>query len=131
MNLAQTRIQEVMSPAPLTINSEQNLKFALERMQENNIRHLPVLKGGQIIGLLSERDIRFLESYENVDASELIIEDAFSEGAYTISPQDNLTEVCATMAEYKYSSALAVDKGELVGIFTWIDALEIIARIKE
>jgi len=130
MNLAQIAIQDVMSPLPITINAEQNLKFALERMQEHNIRHLPVLKGGKILGLLSERDIRFLESYEKVDASELIIEDAFTEGAYTVAPQTKLVEVCADMAAKKYSSALVVNKGELIGIFTWIDALEVIAKIK-
>jgi acetoin utilization protein AcuB len=131
MNLTQTVIRDVMSPLPITVNAEKSLKFALEKMQEFNIRHLPVLKGGKILGLLSERDIRFLESYEKVDASQLIIEDAFTEGAYTVTPETKLTEVCADMAAKKYSSALVVDEGQLIGIFTWIDALEVIAKIKK
>lgn len=130
MNINTLLISEIMSHTPITVNSEQNLKFALERMQEHNIRHLPVLKGGKILGLLSERDIRFLESYEKVDASDLIIEDAFTEGAFNVSPHARVVEVCAEMVEKKLSSALVVDKGELLGIFTWIDALKLISQLK-
>lgn len=123
-------IKDVMIKNPITINAEQNLKFAMDRMLENDVRHLPVLKGNQLIGILSERDIRFIESFEKIDPSQLIIEQAFTEGAYTVSPDTQITEVCADMAMKKISSALVIDHGKLVGIFTWIDALKLIANIK-
>lgn len=122
-------VKDVMTPNPQTINAEQSLKFALERMQKHSIRHLPVLKGGKLVGILSERDIRFLESYEKIDAAELIIEEAFTEGAYQVAPETSLKEVCADMAMKKISSALVMDESELVGIFTWIDALKAIGEL--
>jgi acetoin utilization protein AcuB len=123
-------IADAMTTTLHTVNAEQNLKFALDRMQEHNIRHLPVLKGGKLIGILSERDIRFLESYEKIAPEQLIIEEAFTEGAYTVGPSTSLREVCADMSMKKISSALVLNQGELVGIFTWIDALKIIGDIR-
>ena len=126
-----TLIKEVMTPEPITVNAEQNLKYALDIMLKNDVRHLPVLKGNQLIGILSERDIRFLESYEKIDPSELIIEEAFTEGAYKVTSDTKVAQACDYMAQRKISSALVVDQGKLVGIFTWIDALKMISKTKE
>ena len=121
-------IGEVMTEAPHTITYDQNLKFATEKMQELGVRHLPVLRAGQLVGILSERDIRFLESFERMDPRELKVEDACTEGPYTVEVDAPLSEVCATMAERKIGSALVLQSGKLVGIFTWVDALKVVAR---
>lgn len=122
------KIGEVMTEAPHTITYDQNLKFATEKMQELGVRHLPVLRAGELVGILSERDIRFLESFERMDPRELKVEDACTEGPYTVETSAKLSEVCATMAERKIGSALVLEAGRLVGIFTWVDALKVIAR---
>lgn len=122
------KIGDVMTQAPHTITFDQNLKFATEKMQELGVRHLPVLRAGQLVGILSERDIRFLESFDKMDPKELTVEDACTEGPYTANVDASLSEVCATMADRKIGSALVLDGGKLVGIFTWVDALKVVAR---
>lgn len=122
------KISDVMTEAPHTITYDQNLKFAIEKMQELGVRHLPVLRAGQLVGILSERDIRFLESFEKMDPKELKVEDACTEGPYTVESNTSLSEVCATMAERKIGSSLVLENDKLVGIFTWVDALKVISR---
>jgi len=117
-----------MTEAPHTITYDQNLKYAIDKMQELGVRHLPVLQAGKLFGILSERDIRFLESFEKVDPKELKVEDACTEGPYTVETDSQLSDVCATMADRKIGSALVLEGGKLVGIFTWVDALKVIAR---
>ena len=125
-----TKIREFMTAEPHTINSHQSLKFATEKMREFGVRHLPVMERGRLVGILSDRDIKFIESFEKLDPEELTVEDAFTEGAFKVSPDASIHDVCAEMVENKYGSALVEEDQKLVGIFTWIDALKYIAAQK-
>ena len=52
-------IRDHMTSSPITIGRSQSLADAARRMHEHHIRHLPVLEGGYLFGILSERDIEF------------------------------------------------------------------------
>ncbi|MDD0851959.1 CBS domain-containing protein [Halobacteriovorax sp. GB3] len=119
-------IEQVMTEAPLSVASGQSLSFALEKMKEHNVRHLPVMEGGKLTGMLSERDIRFIESYEKIDLKDLKVDDAYTDDPYTVIKEALVKDVCKDMAEKKLSSAMVVQNGQLIGIFTWIDALKVI-----
>lgn len=51
-----TPLAQVMSPTPLTIGPEATVADALRMMHLNGLRHLPVLQGGDVIGVVSMRD---------------------------------------------------------------------------
>ena len=121
-------LKDYMTPAPHTINATQNLKFASERMKEFNVRHLPVLDAGQLVGILSERDIQFVESFDSLKPEEITVEDAYTDELFQQEQTAVLSDVCAAMAERKIGSVLVMDCGKLVGIFTWIDALKFVAK---
>ena len=97
-------------------------------MRELNVRHLPVLDGGQLVGVLSERDIQFIESFESLDAEEIKVDDAFSNEVYAVESNTEVRQVCSDMAERKLGSALVLENKKLVGIFTWIDALRYLGQ---
>jgi acetoin utilization protein AcuB len=118
-----------MTPTPHTISAEQNLIFAQNRMNELGIRHLPVLRGGQLIGILSDRDIKFLESFDGMEPEEIDVEDACTYDPYIVDSKTPLKEVTETMAEKKYGCVLIKDEGKLAGIFTWIDALKVLSTL--
>jgi acetoin utilization protein AcuB len=126
--MAKAILKDYMTPAPHTINATQNLKFAQERMKEFNVRHLPVLEAGNLVGILSERDIQFVESFDSLKPEEITVEDAYTDELYQEEQTAVLSEVCASMAEKKVGSVLVMDGGKLAGIFTWIDALKYIAK---
>lgn len=116
-------IEKYMTTTPYTIGSDQSLAKAEKLMSEHRIRHLPVLDGGKLVGLLSDRDVKMVESFKDVDPEKVLISEAFNQDVYMVSPKAPLNEVCAEMVSHKYGSVLVVDNHKLVGIFTWIDAL--------
>ena len=95
----------------------------IEHLNELRVRHLPVLRAGQLVGILSDRDLKLVESFRAVDPEKVCVEEAFSPDPYMTTPASALSEVCAEMAAHKYGCALVCDNHKLVGIFTWVDAL--------
>jgi acetoin utilization protein AcuB len=122
-------IRDFMSPTPHSIGRHQPLAVAHERMRASGIRHLPVLEGGKLVGLLSQRDAFFIETLRDVDPASVPVEDAMSVDVYITSPDAPLSDVAATMAEHKYGCAVVMDGAHLTGIFTTVDALIALARI--
>ncbi|MES3037688.1 MAG: CBS domain-containing protein, partial [Bdellovibrionota bacterium] len=93
-------------------------------MHEYKVRHLPVLHAGKLIGILSERDVRLVESFRDVDPEKVTVEEALTPNPFIVAPNAPLNDVCAQMALNKYGCALVCDNQKLVGIFTWVDALK-------
>jgi acetoin utilization protein AcuB len=124
-----TKIRQVMTPAPHTIGSDQKLALAHRIMREHELRHLPVLRGGTLVGVLSERDLFFLESIAGVDVDIDSVADAMTSDVYTAAPEDALRDVVRTMSNRKYGCAVVIDNGRLIGIFTATDALRHLADV--
>lgn len=91
--------------------------------KQHKIRHLPVLHGGKLRGVISDRDLKMAFSIRGVDPSTTTIEEIAVEDPFTIEPNAKLDDVVRIMAEKRIGSALVVDNHKLVGIFTTTDAL--------
>jgi acetoin utilization protein AcuB len=117
-------ISKYMTTTPLSIEKDANLLDAANMMQKNQIRHLPVVYQNKIEGILSSTDINLIRGLKNFDIEKLKVYDCFTPNPYIVSPETLLDVVLDEMAEKKYGSVLIEDKGLLVGIFTWIDALK-------
>jgi acetoin utilization protein AcuB len=122
-------IQKYMTTTPHSIGSEQTIAKASAIMAEFKIRHLPVLHGGQLLGILTDRDIKLIESFRDVDATKISVEEAMTERPYTVPPETPLDQVVLTMAEKKYGSAVIVQNHKVVGIFTTVDACQALAEL--
>lgn len=116
-------ISKYMTTLPHTIGADQSLGKAAKMMAEYRVRHLPVLSAGKLVGILSDRDIKLVESFKDVDPEKVQVSEAFSPEPYVTSPTASLAEVCEIMASKKYGCTLVCDNNKLVGIFTWVDAL--------
>jgi len=117
-------ISKYMTTTPLFIEKDANLLDAANMMQKNHIRHLPVVYQNKIEGILSSTDVNLIRGLKNVDIEKLKVYDCFTPNPYIVSPETLIDVVLDEMAEKKYGSAIIEDKGILVGIFTWIDALK-------
>ncbi len=122
-------IQKYMTYVPKFIGNDQTLEKALELMQELKIRHLPVLKAGSLVGILSDRDVNLVMTFKDVDPKTETVEEAYSPDPYSVSPNAPLDEVVTEMAEKKYGCAVVMDNHKLVGIFTEIDAFRALADL--
>jgi len=123
MSKAIPNVDRYMTTSPFSIGQEQTLAQAHRLMREHTIRHLPVLHGGQLVGVISDRDLNLIETLRDVDAEKVLVEEAMTPSVYAISPKAPLDEVVREMAEHKYGSAVVMDHGKVVGIFTTIDAM--------
>lgn len=123
------QIAKYMTTTPHTARPTVTLAEAMKLMKEHRIRHLPILDGGQLVGMLSERDLRIVESMKDVDPARVIAADAMSQEVYAVSPESPLDEVVSEMAGKKYGSAVVMQNQKVVGIFTVVDALTALSEL--
>jgi acetoin utilization protein AcuB len=122
-------IERFMTRSPQTIGQEQTLAAAHRLMNEHRIRHLPVLEGGKLVGLLSQRDLHLIETLRDVDPEEVKVSEAMNAEAFTVGPRASVRKVVAEMAEHKYGSAVVMEKDSVVGVFTTVDALKALIEL--
>lgn len=122
-------IQKYMTTSPHSIGIEQTLSKAHEMMREHGIRHLPVLHGGKLVGMLTDRDLHLVESLAGVDPAKVKVEDAMATPVYAVSPDSLLDAVVETMGEHKYGSAVIMQNDKVVGIFTTVDVCHALADL--
>ncbi|HYQ45766.1 MAG TPA: CBS domain-containing protein [Polyangiaceae bacterium] len=115
-------VQKYMTTSPHTIGEDQPMSVAHRLMREYKIRHLPVLRGAKIVGLVSDRDLNMVETLKDVDPRQVLVGEAMTQDPYQVSPDTALDEVVSTMANGKLGSALVTQNGKVVGIFTTVDA---------
>lgn len=116
-------IAEYMTPCPFTIGLDQSLAIAHEIMRARDIRHLPVLDDGKLVGIVSIRDLHLIETLQGVDADTVTVEEAMTPDPYAVSPETPLEEVARTMARHRYGSCIIVENEKVVGMFTTVDAM--------
>jgi acetoin utilization protein AcuB len=128
-DMSKSKIRHYMSPSPHTIGADQPLPVADEVLRKHQIRHLPVLRGGKLVGILSARDLQLIYGLPSVQPASVKVEEAMSDRVYTVPPDASLAEVAAEMAAHKYGAALVTEGGRVVGVFTTIDALHALTDV--
>ena len=119
-----------MTPNPQTIARGATMAEAHRVMRAHQIRHLPVMDGTRVVGIVSVHDLHLLETLPGVSPDEVDVEDAMSTDVYVASERDELPDVVERMADAKIGSAVVLDAdGGLLGIFTTVDALRALADI--
>lgn len=131
MNKSIPVVQKYMTYSPKSIGFDRPLSQAIEIMNEMKIRHLPVLKGGELVGVLTDRDVKLVSSFEAADPEKIKVEEACSYDPYFTSPQTPINEVVSHMARKKYGCAIVVDNHKLVGILTEVDIYNAFSELLE
>jgi len=114
-----------MTSSPVTVGPLETVAAARQLMRAHRIRHLPVVAGRHLIGIVSERDLQLLERFHPVEPNDddFTVEDAMTRDVFAVPDDMPLGDVVATMAAHKYSSAVVTSGDTVVGIFTTVDAL--------
>ncbi|MFD1314019.1 CBS domain-containing protein [Namhaeicola litoreus] len=125
-------IGKIMTTDVITLNLSNTLYTAEKRLKKNNIRHIPVVNGKRLMGMISLSDIlriSFIDAYNEegtVDTAiynMMSIEDLMIKNLVTVSSDTPIYEVAKLLANKKFHSLPIVDDEHLVGIVTTTDLL--------
>jgi len=119
-------IREFMTANPTCIQSKQTVMEAHRLMQLISARHLPVLDGARLVGIVTQKGLYRLETMVNVDRANDPILDAL-EVPFLVPPEEPVGEVAGEMARRKVRAAIVVEGDKVAGIFTTTDALRVLA----
>lgn len=122
-------VRDYMSRLPVEIDRRESLASALRHMQVHGVRHVPVLDGPELFGILSRHDALDACLRHGRHAERLPVGDVCTVGPFTVSPVETIPSVAAQMVERGIATALVTDGDMLVGIFTSTDALKVLANL--
>jgi acetoin utilization protein AcuB len=126
-------VEHRMKPDPITISPETGVLEASRLLRQYRIRHLPVVKGGQLVGILTDRDLKrvspspatSLSVYEvNYLLDKLEAKEVMVKQVVTVGPTTTVEEAARLMVAHRIGGLPVLEDGRLVGILTETDALE-------
>jgi len=128
-----------MTSDVMTIDEETSMMKASQIMKENNIRRLPVMHKGKLVGMVTDRDIKeaspskatTLDVHELYYLlSELKVKDIMSKNVFTIGPEETVEKAAVKMLEHRISGLPVVnDKGKVVGVITQGDIFKVLVSL--
>lgn len=129
MSATQPTVREFMTPDPVTIDGGLSVNDARTRMFQINARHLPVYVQGHLVGILSDRDLARISSVDGFESNSSTAEQACTPNPYVVGPDTPIAEVAQVLADQKFGAALVMDSGNLLGMFTVIDAMRALVSL--
>lgn len=124
-------VRRVMTPFPWSIEASRAVEEAWQMMAEHGIRHLPVTESGELIGLVSGRDLGLAMDVRlgTPRARGITVGDLCERDPFVVDLGTPVETVARQMAERRLGSALVTRQGRLVGIFTTTDACRLLADV--
>jgi len=131
------QIADIMTPSPITAKASDSVRRALALLEDQDIRHLPVIDDDRrLVGLVSDRDLReyrlpVLEELDNPDQADELMDTPLSEvmsgDIVSIDSGEDLVAACDLIIEYRIGAIPVLDRttGELVGIVSYMDILRV------
>ena len=129
-----TKVRRWMTPSPLTIEDSASIVEAIHKLKEKNIRRLPVMHSGKVVGVVTEKMLKdftpskatSLDTWEvHYLLARTPVTAAMNPKPHKVSPDDGIADVAKLMEDRKLNGVLVVDaKGDLVGILTTTNCLE-------
>jgi len=126
------KVSDRMTRDVVTLEEEQSLRDALSLQQRHKIRHIPIVTDGDVVGILTDRDLKRAspsllsgisqEKYDELLDSTLVSQ-VMTRNPRTVTPETSLKEVAEILVKHKFGSLPVIDANQLVGIITDIDLL--------
>ena len=132
------RVREIMETKLVTISASERLSMVEDIMTLGRVRHMPVVQGGRLVGVVSERDLlraSLSELSEHRDAERRMflhvveISRVMSSPPIVIGPDATIREAALLMADRKIGCLPVVEGDELIGLITETDVLRWVAGV--
>ena len=116
------RVQDIMTKDVSFCNPGTNAAAATEIMWTRNCGALPIVEGGRVVGMVTDRDLLIALGTRNRNASELTVGEVMSQDLSVCAPDDDVRDALKMMAERQLHRLPVVDKdGALKGILSLDD----------
>jgi acetoin utilization protein AcuB len=131
-------VRKKMKKDLITITKDERMITAKKLLKEKNIRHLPVVDGKKLIGLVTNMDIRKAEASPATSLEirelhylldKLTVGEIMTRNVITISPDISVEEATTLLHDNKIGCLPVVEDGNLIGILTENDVMEILIEV--
>lgn len=129
------RVEDVMTREVVTLGPEDTLRTAVNVVQRNRIRHIPIVEGERLVGIVTDRDIKRATPSLHGGASqddfnrtldELTLSHVMTRDPLSVHPGTTVKDAAALLIDRKYGALPVVDGDALVGIVSDIDLLRVL-----
>jgi CBS domain-containing protein len=110
------KVREVMTPSPVSLRPNEPLTAAAMAMREHGVGSVPVTDDGELMGLVTDRDIVVRAIAENMDPASTPVGEVCSPDMIVVGPDDDATMVVMRMRERAVRRIPVVDDGAVIGI---------------
>jgi len=132
-------VSKWMSKKVVTIDVNDSMQDAIKRMKQNDIRMLPVVKKGKLVGVVTDRDLKRASASDatTLDVHELLylvskikVQDVMTKNAITVPQNYTIEETAEVLLKHKISGVPVVDQnGQLVGTITQTDLFRVLISL--
>ena len=115
-------IRDVMTSSPCTIDADKSVAYAAKMMREEDVGLAPIVEGGKLVGMLTDRDIAVRVAAQGRDPDQVKVVEVASKQLVTIDPEQDLDEALRIMAQHQVRRLPVVEEdGRLIGVVAQAD----------
>lgn len=138
--MALSTVAEIMTRDPVTIGPQNSIAKAIRLMRKSNIRRLPVIEDGRLVGMVTSGDLRRItglasilrdQSLDNFVWHHIPVDNVMTRNPLELPPTASAADAAACLIENKIGGLPVVSGNELVGIITTTDLLRYLIRLEE
>lgn len=127
------KVRDMMQQNLITVTPTMSLAQVQRLMHDNGIRHIPVVSGRRMVGIVTDRDIRDAspspattlskgEIHYQMDTTP--VRTCMSRNVVTVHPDDDMVQAARILLEHKYGCVPVMEEERLVGLITETDCLQ-------
>ena len=131
-------VKDIMTENPVTATELMSVAEALGLLYELDVRHLPVVRGSELAGIVSDRDLRSFTASSEDDAIEAVekartsnVGNFMNTDPIRVDPETNVREVVELMLTHRVGAlpVCDLDTGDLLGIVSYVDVLRAVQEM--
>jgi len=127
-----TPVSKIMSTDIAVVNITQSIKDVSEIIDNRNVRHVPVVSGDEVVGMMSKTDLQKISFVNNMEGDNisttmyeiLSIEQVMTKDLMTVQSSDTIQQVATILSENEFHALPVIEDGKMVGIVTTTDLIK-------